>query len=241
MPLFQKIVAEAATIPLMEEFCLTGLGEPLLDKDIIERIKYIREHLAAVPITLYTNGTYLTNEKAVALRDAGLSTLYVSLNAVNREKRFQIMKLSDYDQVEQQTKDAIAIGGDRMKVIVKAVCSKDLMEHGEADTFLDTWGGDFTTGGHAFLHLEGNWAGGMWPMRVKPTTPCSRALNQIMVLWDGRVSLCCFDGDGEVIFGDLNRQTIREVFAGEAATSYRRAHSEGRRGELKLCATCTAI
>jgi hypothetical protein len=62
-----------------------------------------------------------------------------------------------------------------------------------------------------------------------------------MVLWDGRVSLCCFDAEGAVILGDLKTQTLREVFGGDKAVGIRLAHVEGRRQELPLCNTCTAI
>jgi radical SAM protein with 4Fe4S-binding SPASM domain len=122
-----------------------------------------------------------------------------------------------------------------MQIVVKAVASKDLMEGQEKEEFLKTWGDG------AFLHMEGNWAGYLGKMRTTPTECCFRALNQIMILWDGRVSLCCFDGEGDVIFGDLNRQSLKEIFAGEKASEYRRAHMEGRRSEMKLCKDCTSI
>jgi radical SAM protein with 4Fe4S-binding SPASM domain len=81
----------------------------------------------------------------------------------------------------------------------------------------------------------------MWPVRRVPRTPCRRAMNQIMVLWDGRVSLCCFDAEGAVILGDLNHQSLRDVYNGTIALGIRQAHHEGRRGELALCKDCTAI
>jgi hypothetical protein len=241
MDLFHKIIDEAVSIPIVEQVTLTGLGEPFLDKNLVERVKYIRKKMPGIEITVFSNGSYLTEEKSRELRDAGLSILYVSLNAVNKKARQEIMKLDDYETVTEQLHKAMEIGGDKMKVIVKAIVSKDLMQVGESDKFSDNWGGPYNEGGSAFLHLEGNWAGDMWPMRVKPTAPCSRALKQIMVLWDGRVSLCCFDGEGKEILGDLKTQTIREVFNGEKATGIRLAHVQGRRGELPLCETCTSI
>ena len=241
MELFKKIVDEAKTIPALDHFTITGLGEPLLDKHLIERLKCVRKAMPGILLDLYTNGTYLDERKAEELRDAGLSVLYVSLNAVNAEKREQIMKLRDFNRVRSMTHKAMEIGGKKMKVIVKAVVSKDLMEQGESDQFLAEWNGSFQQGGNAFLHLEGNWAGAMYPVRVRPTSSCDRALHQIFVLWDGRVSLCCFDGEGEVILGDLNTQTIREVFNGDIAFGIREAHQNGRRGELILCKDCTAI
>jgi Iron-sulfur cluster-binding domain/Radical SAM superfamily len=240
MPLFKKIIDEAVTIDRLDHYTLTGLGETLLDRHIVERIKYVRSKHKNVMLDLYTNGSFLTPKMSDALRDAGLSILYVSLNAVRAEQRKAIMRVDDFDKVCDYIDYAIAHAGD-MKIIVKAVVSKDLLEVGDTEDFQKRWGGDWNKGGHAYMHLEGNWAGAQWPMRIAPTRACPRALNEFMVLWDGRVSLCCFDGAGEVIFGDLKNQTIREVFASEKAQYYRLAHVEGRRSELPLCNVCTAI
>jgi hypothetical protein len=231
MELYRNIVDQAADIPQVSEMCLTGLGEPLLDKHLRERLHYLRRKLPAIPLSLYTNGSYLTREAAGMLRRAD-ALVYVSLNAANQDKRRQVMGLEDYDDVVRNIDVAIADG---TRIKVKAVCEKDLIEGEEVDEFKDRWGD------RAFLHQEGNWAGATWPMRTKHERPCSRALTQIMVLWDGRVSLCCFDGEGEVILGDLRKQTIREVFNGELALKYRTFHMEGRRQELPLCAGCTVI
>ena len=239
MNLFCRIIDEATSIPLIDHITITGLGEPLLDRFLIDRIRYVRKKMPGVLLDLYTNGTFLRPEMVDDLHRAGLSVLYVSLNAVTRDRRLQVMKLDDFDQVTRSTEYALTKPG--WRVIVKGIVSKDLMEAGDNEAFTARWGGPFTGSGNAFLHLEGNWAGATWPMRLKPTEPCARALNQIMVLWDGRVSLCCFDSEGDCTLGDLNHQTIREVFNGQPALGIREAHIQGRRQELKLCNGCTGI
>lgn len=243
MPLFRKIVDDAISIPIIDHYTITGLGETLLDRHIVDRIRYIRHKLAGVPIDIYTNGTFLRPEVVDRLIDAGLTTLYISLNAINAEKRKATMKLDDFDVVMEQIRYAIrATEGTGTSVVVKGIVAKDLMECGDQEKFLEMFGGSFDkTKGHAFLHLEGNWAGAIWPMRVVMKEACHRALNQFMVLWDGRVSLCCFDGNGREILGDMNHQSIREVFNSQRATFIREAHYEGRRNEIPICAGCTGI
>ncbi len=245
MDLYRKIIDEAATIPIFSDVTLTGLGEPLMDKHLIERVQYARSKIPAeTKITVYTNGTYLTAEKAQALSDAGVSRLYVSLNAIDARRRKAIMALDDFDLVEAQITKAIEIfekAGKGQRLIVKAVVTKDLFEPGEPDKFIERWGGMWDKGGNAFIHMEGNWAGTMYPVRVTPMSTCHRAIGEIMVLWDGRVSICCFDGEGQFILGDLNKQGIREMYNSETAWNFRKAHAEGRRSELPLCSTCTAI
>lgn len=243
LALYKRLIDQVVNLPLIERITLTGLGETLLDRHLIERVRYARQQLpSSVALDLYTNGTFLRPAMTDALIEAGLNVLYVSLNATEAEKRREIMKLDDFDQVVGYIQYAMAAGAGKMRVIVKGVASKDLMEVGEHQIFQEQWGGDWDKGGAAYLHLEGNWAGATGQkMRTKPRSACSRALQQIMVMWDGRVSLCCFDSEGAVILGDLNTQTIREVFNGEKALGIREAHFEGRRQELPLCATCTAI
>lgn len=247
MDLFRKLMDEAATLPLIERITFTGLGETLLDRYLIERIRYARQRMPDMPIDIFSNGTFLTTEKIDALIEAGLSILYVSLNAVTAEKRQQIMfphkpGHDDFEHVCDMIDYAIRHGEGRMKTIVKGIVSKDLMEGGESEQFFERWNGPTNKGGNGFLHLEGNWAGAVWKPRVLPTAPCSRALQQIMVLWDGRVSLCCFDGEGEEILGDLNHSTIKDVFNGQKAATIRELHWTGRRAESsELCRTCTGI
>ena len=241
MDLFRKIVDEATDIPRIDSVCLTGLGETLLDPQLLERVRYIRQRMPAVRIDLYTNGTFLRAPLIDQLMDAGISVLYISLNAVSADKRERIMGLTDFDVVVKQIDYAIAAAEGRAKVFVKAVGEKDLIEKEEVEAFLARWGGSYLEGGHAFVHLEGNWAGKTWPVRLVSNTACDRAIDQIMVLWDGRVTGCCHMGEGEIIFGDLTTQTMREVYNSDPYVQFRLDHMEGRRKDIPTCAYCTSI
>jgi MoaA/NifB/PqqE/SkfB family radical SAM enzyme len=241
MPLFERLIDEAATIPQIDKVTLTGLGEPLLDKHLMERLHLIRNKMQIGCLDLYTNGSRLTMRHIQEFVKVPVDVLYVSLNAISRDGRKQIMGLDDYDHVENILREAIDRFKDcSLKIVVKGVTGTDLMESGVGNEFVSKWG-DWSNGGNGFLHLEGNWGGITWKSRTKPSMPCLRALEQIMVLQDGRVSLCCFDSEGDVILGDLNKQSLREVYNSGLAVEYRKAHAEGRRGELKLCSTCTTI
>lgn len=246
MPLedYKRIIDEVVTIPLIDQITLTGLGETLLDRHLDERIRYAREKLPNILIDIYTNGSQLTLERGLKLEEAGLSVIYVSLNAVNRDHRLSIMGLDDYDKVVANTHsliDTLEAKKSNMKVIVKIVASKDLMEVEDLDDFIKEWGGPYNEGGHAFWHNLGNWTGKLFDLSIKPKRACARALNEIMVLSDLRVSACCFDGFGEKILGDLNKQTLREMYMSQDALGFRQLHYEGRRSEIPICANCTAI
>jgi hypothetical protein len=243
MDLFRKIIDEAALIPLIDKVTIAGLGEPLIDNTLIEKLKYIRKKMDIGCLDLYTNGSLLSVKLVKEMIKIPVSMIYVSLNAVTREKRRDIMGLDDYDELVSILDESISVSnGTKLQIIVKALAGKDLLEPEENNIFMERWGGSFNGGGgHSFMHLEGNWAGRTFPMRIKPKNLCARAFEQIMVLWDGRVSLCCFDSDGEVVLGDLKTQSLKEIYAGGEALRYREAHAGNNRSTLKLCKDCTTI
>jgi radical SAM protein with 4Fe4S-binding SPASM domain len=230
MALYQKIINDAATVPFIDHLTLNGLGEPTLDALLVDRIRYARKFMPAITIDFYTNGSKLSRELCDKLKKAGITCIFISLNAVREKTREEIMGLNDYSHVEEMCNYLKEIG---VKIYVLSTINKDLMEQSDIDKMKEDWGKD------AMPHLEGNWAGKLYMPRVKQHNCCSRALTQIMVLWDGRVSLCCQDGEGEVIFGNLNDQTIREVYNSPEYLRYREFHHDGKRSELKLCDVCT--
>lgn len=231
--LYHRILDDAATLPLITQVTLNGLGEPMLDRGLAERVAYARAQKPDATIDLYTNGTHFTPARAAALRDAGLSHVYVSLNAVRADQRKALMRVDDFTRVCGYLDEIIPDAGP-MRVTVRAIWSNEFFEPEDIDTFRARWGE------HAHATLENNWAGKMFTLPMKRHQPCARALGQIMVLRDGRVSLCCLDSEGKVIFGNLTTQTIKDVFNGPLATASRHAHAEGRRAEMPMCAGCTS-
>jgi radical SAM protein with 4Fe4S-binding SPASM domain len=67
--------------------------------------------------------------------------------------------------------------------------------------------------------------------------PCRYPWHSVSVLADGRVVPCCRDINGDMILGDLNRQSLSEIWNGPAIRSLRRALAAGDRGN-PLCRAC---
>ena len=67
-----------------------GHGEPLLNKNIAEMVRYAKEKDIAERIEIVTNGSLLTHEMSDALIDAGLDRLRVSLQGITSKKYKEI-------------------------------------------------------------------------------------------------------------------------------------------------------
>jgi hypothetical protein len=91
------------------------------------------------------------------------------------------------------------------------------------------------------LHsAKGNWN----YHRIEPLVPevqvCLDALSRPAVDWRGRMFLCQrLDTRDEGLIGDLNTQTLDQVWNGPERQRMLRAHLDGKRGEANnLCAHC---
>jgi len=244
MDLFRKIIDDAAEIPVIDQVAFSALGEPLLDRHIVERVQYVKDKCPDWPlIELYTNGVALTPKMFERLKAAGLNGLSISLNAVTPEQHEERMGLVGlFDRVCDNADYAIAWRED-MKVLVKTVFSGDDFDRGDAAAFYARWG-LAQMGGHGQAVIERNWAGGTRTLEGEipdPNAACGRALGQISVLWDGTVSLCCFDPLARHNLGDLKKQSIREVYNAEWYTQFREDHSRDQAAKYEICANCTRV
>lgn len=69
--------------------------------------------------------------------------------------------------------------------------------------------------------------------------PCAPLWEMLYIGYDGRVSACCRDYHGELIVGDITKQSIREIWNGEAMAELREKHVARDLGCLpETCRTC---
>ncbi|HEV8661405.1 MAG TPA: GTP 3',8-cyclase MoaA [Thermoanaerobaculia bacterium] len=87
----------------VEKIRLTG-GEPLIRRDIERLIEMLARVKGINDITLTTNGSLLTREKARALKDAGLDRITISLDSLDDE---EFRRLNDVDMPVSRVLDAI--------------------------------------------------------------------------------------------------------------------------------------
>lgn len=79
--------------PKIARVVLHGIGEPMLVKDIAERVKYLKDR--GIYVLFNTNGTLLNDANGRALIEAGLDELRVSLDAAESEV-YQMVRGKDF-------------------------------------------------------------------------------------------------------------------------------------------------
>jgi len=70
--------------------------------------------------------------------------------------------------------------------------------------------------------------------------PCLKILDEMFFYTNGKATLCCWDVHEKAVIGDVNSQSVQEIWDGYAARCLRATLDDGRRDLIHLCSRCNA-
>jgi hypothetical protein len=231
--LFTRIIDECAQGGCREVH-LHNFGEPLLDKQLEDRVRYAKgKGLSKVKI--FSNGSLLSKARARGLMQAGLDEIKVSLDGATREEFERIRVPLKFDGVIENVRGLVALRNEmgsplRIRIACCSTTDKESTMR-SLERLVD---------GFSFGRIH-NWASeGYSNGHGKIRKPCSRLWRTLTILADGAVALCCLDYDCRIPLGRLQEGTsIREVWTNPAYREVRTLHKEARQSEISLCRHCT--
>ncbi|MCC7085214.1 MAG: SPASM domain-containing protein [Pirellulales bacterium] len=231
--LFEKVVRECA-IGGCQLMHLHGFGEPLLDKQLPERIQLCKQS-GIGRVKIFTNGDLLRGDLARRLLESGVDEIKVSIDGADA-KEFNVLrvgldhgKVLENVQAFRKLRDDAGLG---TPTLVAATCQTsnrgrtEKMLAGVVDRI------DFTN-----IH---NWGGALGQLTGKRIRkPCDRLWRTFTVLVSGQVALCCLDHSGKEILGDVNHQRITEIWNNQRYRQLRQWHRSSQQDQIPLCSKCT--
>jgi MoaA/NifB/PqqE/SkfB family radical SAM enzyme len=205
------------------------VGDPLLDRLLIERIKYARSYSQINKIQMITNCINLHNVGVLQLLSSGVSTISISTTGFNEEMYKRIYRSLNYKIMKKNIIDLlranhqlgkpvrIAVGLRIDKSFQEVINYPDFQEVKElADEitpnyFYDSWDGRIQK-----KNLSGN-------MKIRPNimnffrrnTPCAMLYGALGVLVDGTVTACpCRDlnGNSDLVLGNVKERNLQEMY-----------------------------
>jgi len=252
--LFRRILDQC-----LGERNLHGVGfvlqnEPLTDPTLFEKIRYFRDHVPSSAMAfIVTNGTLLTPEVVPVLMDSGLDAMHITCNGFAREDWEAINRGKSWDVFRANLENFLRQDLSRVAVMLSFV--RNNLYRDELKKAVRYWR---SRGFRCFIHGINN-RGGMVdeyekfarPIDREPAFPrlrkilvrkilgcCPYPFLQMSVLADGRALVCTHDWSRKQIIGDLNHQSIREVWNGPVMRGIRRKHLAGRAKEIPSCEYC---
>jgi radical SAM protein with 4Fe4S-binding SPASM domain len=238
--IFESLVQGAARSG--EHMMLIGLGEPLMDDKIFDRVEYCERH--GIATLLSTNGTLLDEKASDRLLRSPLQHVTLSFDGASKETFEYYRKGARFERVRdnfvrfakmkhargsslQVTVQMVRMSGnahevEEFKRFWSAVEGVDQVRVKEDETNLMQPEGRRETGKNRRCHYL--WRGAMY------------------VKHDGRVFPCCqsYMLDGAPV-GDLRESSLHEIFNSDEMRGLRRSHAAGRAAEIDMCARCCTV
>jgi len=234
----------------MQFLSMTGMGESLLDKDLVKKIK-IAKKKGFKGIGFSTNGTELNEEKARALIGAGLDTIICSIDGIKAETHEAIRIGTKFNVIVNNVEQFIRIRNEtreKTRVIVRFVRQKTNVH--EWPDFLDHWSKkiDKELGDEVVKFDVANWGGRLEAyntidinqgLDLMVNFVCEDVFDRMWIFSNGEVSLCCGDDSGFYKMGNVIDSDPIEIYNNKIFNRYREMMLKGRFLELKHCKDCT--
>ncbi len=231
MGLFRKIIAEFVECGGGNLGFTPTVGEPLVDKHIIERIRYARSHPEIKSISMFSNMIVLDKLGVEDLVTSGISALTVSTSGCDCEMYERVYRSSLYDRMLKNVIDFATVNN-RLGLAREASFFVDMrvdrplaevLSYPDHQKVVDAVGAENV--GVKFRY--DSWGGkitqqelpGVMKLRtdLRPRlTPCSELYFGPMVYWDGKVGGCnCRDVDArELVIGNVKDKHLADIWFG---------------------------
>jgi radical SAM protein with 4Fe4S-binding SPASM domain len=182
------------------------LGEPLLHPDFDAMLIYAATH--KVPVCVVTNGLLLT-ERQIKILIRYAFSVGISIDGTDALSYKKIRPNGNYMQLRRNVETIY-----RLKEYDNICLTTILPDKGHNEyftKFLNEWkkikGVKIT--GLQLQHHEKSWKP---PER---TYICPDGLNSLIIRWDGKITYCCGDINGETVLGTILKDKLADVWNGK--------------------------
>ncbi len=209
--------------------------------DFLDRIGREKRDRPRFPyVTALTSATHLVGDKAEALLESGaVDWLRFSVDGGNPEEFERIRTPAKWDRVIGNINAFLDEAERRGKKLRTGIIA--LFETPEL-TLTDEFLALVQRVTNYMPRTPHNWVGtsdlGLRRAAEQPRGLCAFVLFQSVILFDGKVTLCCNDLNAEGVIGDLGEQSLYEIFRGPKRAAVIQAMKEKRRRDLPMCGTC---
>jgi radical SAM protein with 4Fe4S-binding SPASM domain len=263
LELFKKIVDDLTEFPeKVKKIKIGNHGEPTLHKDLPEMIAYANKMEVAEIIEVFTNGSKLEPGLNQALVDAGLQRINVSVEGLSDERYMQVAGVKqDFSELVEGVKDLYNRKDDSLVIYVKIADQTSALDKGDNQIFIlsederqyfyDTFGNICDE-----IYIEKivpQWAEtqldkqndvsetGMYDQKIKRyKETCPFTFMYLHFNCDGTTSPCTLDWPRKVVIGNVNEQSVKEIWTGRSLHNLRVAMLKGQRKDINFCKNCSA-
>lgn len=247
MKLFKKIVDDLGEFKdKLRKIKIGNLGEPTLHPQLVEMISYINSKNIADVIEVFTHGAQLNPKLNLALVEAGLKRINISVEGINAEAYKKVAGVNiDMDEFVGNIKHLY----DNRKQLAMYVKIVDVgMSEDDKQNFYNMFGNICD---EIFIeNVVPQWPitnkfaidmTGMYGQKInKYKYVCPFPFMYLHFNFDGSVSGCTLDWSKEVLIGDVTKQSAVEIWNGDQLKKLQIKMLEKKRDQISVCDKCLA-
>ncbi|MFH0986887.1 MAG: radical SAM/SPASM domain-containing protein [Candidatus Micrarchaeota archaeon] len=226
---------------------LNNMGEPLLNPNLSEMIKYAKSK--GVKVGFSSNAVVLDEKNAKMLIEAGLDTLLISFDGLDAKTYESIRVGGKFEEVKKNVINFLKLrremNSKNPHTIVQMIKMKKT-EGGEEEykKFWEDAGADIV-----LIKPFGTWGGQVKGVETlakdeqklfdpnRNRKPCQWLWRNMLVLNNGDVTVCCQDYNGKYVVGNMMKNTLDEIWNGPKMQTIRKQHISGQFNN-GLCDNC---
>lgn len=241
--LFAKIMKELSSARRKPVVHLHGFGEPLLDTLLPERIK-LAKTCGIKHTYIVTNASLLFPETSSKIISAGLDKMKISFYGTDEESYHATMRRLDFKVAFHNVKEFVRIRKDMKRRNPQLILQYLPHEanRAEREDFKALWSSllDKNVGDCLNCSSLHNYGGGRFYNRLgdEIVSVCFYPWSAMSVLCDGRAVTCCMDYNGVQTIGNLNSQSVAEIWNGPVLSAMRRKVGNLDYSGLPACQCC---
>ncbi len=239
---FKKIADESG--PHGAYLRISGGGEPMLHPQATELLVHAKSR--GCKIGLITNGSLFDEENSRALLSVGVDMIEFSVDACDPVTYDRVRKGLDWDTLNRNVRRVLELRksmGSTSKIVASAVNQQGVDIDAVEKYWVSGVGIDylirrkFLTWG-VNTELDGARSADPAPYLDTETVPCPFIFERLNIDSRGNVMVCGYDISAHTSMGNVNTESIRDIWLGEGFTFYREKHLAGRGKDIQLCSGC---
>ena len=231
-PMVRRVLQEAYDCGV-RDLGLYATGESFLVKNLAEYVRLAKQ-IGFEYLFLTSNGALATPDRAKEVLDAGLDSIKFSISAGRRETYKILQGKDDFEKVIENLKwisNYRKTSGLSYRIYVTMVYTEktkeevDILKNIVID-FIDEWdphplnnqcGNLYENNALGFIEAGSPRARGKVEI-------CFQPFKGFTITPEGYVSACVLDYSKDLIVGDLNKSSLKEIWGGEVYRDFRRRH-----------------
>jgi radical SAM protein with 4Fe4S-binding SPASM domain len=241
--LFRQVIDEIDSHGI-EGIWLYHLGESLLHKEFEQNIKHIKTKRNLGVIWISTNGQLFDAKNIKIILHSNIDFINFSAHATT-EETYKTVAPGDFKTVQNNLETFFKLKGTenlpRKPFLHLQMIEQETTKH-EVDAFIKKYykkADIVSINMLEYVNLPNN-TFGLKQRERKPLTNCLRvSRNDCFIMSDGHVTLCDAAYNHEIDLGNINQNTLYDIWNGEMRKKILMLNEQGKMSENEFCRKCT--